>query len=125
MLCVLKQPMSLPHYHMVRACLKRAKLDRVHPIFHVGSEEALAILLRANAHHAFLFAISRFTRTDPLALRAAFSRALRALASSLADVVGPSLWGLKPESSLIKSEAREALEYLFQVCNQAAVMASF
>ncbi|KAF8901845.1 armadillo-type protein [Gymnopilus junonius] len=79
-----------------------------------GSEEALGVLLRANAHHAFLYAFSHFTHTDPPALRAAFSRALRALAASIADVVGPSIWGLRPDKSLIRTEAQQALAYLFQ-----------
>ena len=46
-----------------------------------------------NTHHAILYAISHFTKADPLLLHAAFSRALRALSASIADIVGPSLWG--------------------------------
>ncbi|KAF8967241.1 armadillo-type protein [Flammula alnicola] len=80
-----------------------------------GYEEALGTVLRANAHRAFLYAISHFTRADPPPLRSAFSRALRALATSTADIVGPSLWGLKPDRSLIRSEAQQALDYLFQI----------
>ncbi|KDR69187.1 hypothetical protein GALMADRAFT_160499 [Galerina marginata CBS 339.88] len=79
-----------------------------------GSEEALGTLLRANTHRAFLYAISRFTAADPPSLRSAFSRALRALASSIADVVGPSLWGLRPDNSIIRNEAQQALGYLLQ-----------
>ncbi|PPQ75379.1 hypothetical protein CVT26_015511 [Gymnopilus dilepis] len=79
-----------------------------------GSEEALGVLLRANAHHAFLYAISHFTQADSPTLRAAFSRGLRALAASIADVVGPSMWGLRPDKSTIRSEAQQALSYLFQ-----------
>ncbi|KAH9484613.1 Armadillo repeat-containing protein 8 [Psilocybe cubensis] len=79
-----------------------------------GSEEALGTLLRANAHHAFVYAISYFTPSEPLSVRAAFSRALRTLAASIADVVGPSMWGLRPDRSMIRNEARHALEYLFQ-----------
>lgn len=81
----------------------------------LGSEEALGTLLRANAHHAFIYAISCFMPADSPALRSAFSRALRALAASTADIVGPSMWGLSPDKSLIRSEARQALDYLFQV----------
>ncbi|CAA7262370.1 unnamed protein product [Cyclocybe aegerita] len=80
-----------------------------------GSEEALGILLRANTHHALLYAVSRFTKADGVGLRAAFSRALRTLASSLAEVVGPSLWGLRPETSMIRSEAQQALDQIFLI----------
>ncbi|KAJ3492991.1 hypothetical protein NLJ89_g11120 [Agrocybe chaxingu] len=80
-----------------------------------GSEEALGTLLRANTHHALLYAVSRFTKADGVALRAAFSRALRTLASSLAEVVGPSLWGLRPETSIIRSEAQQALDQIFLI----------
>jgi hypothetical protein len=82
---------------------------------YLGSEEALGTLLRANAHHAILYAISHFTKADPPLLRAAFSRALRALAASIADVVGPSLWGLKQDNSIVRNEAQQALQYFFQV----------
>ena len=82
---------------------------------YLGSEEALGTLLRANAHHAIFYAISHFTKADPPLLRAAFSRALRALAASIADVVGPSLWGLKQDNSIVRNEAQQALQYFFQV----------
>ena len=81
----------------------------------IGSEEALGTLLRANTHHAILYAISRFTKADSPSLRAAFSRALRALAASIADIVGPSLWGLKQDNSIVRNEAQQALQYFFQV----------
>ena len=80
-----------------------------------GSEEALSTLLRANTHHAIFYAISHFTKADPPLLRAAFSRALRALAASIADIVGPSLWGLKPDNSIVRNDAQQALQYFFQV----------
>jgi hypothetical protein len=82
---------------------------------YLGSEEALSTLLRANTHHAIFFAISHFTKADPPLLRAAFSRALRALAASIADIVGPSLWGLKPDNSIVRNDAQQALQYFFQV----------
>ena len=87
-------------------------------IFHkhnAGSDEALGSLLQANVHHAFLYAISHFTPTDSNALRSAFSRGLRALAASIAEIVGPSMWGLRPEKSSIRNAAQQALSYLFQV----------
>jgi hypothetical protein len=71
--------------------------------------------LRANTHHAILYAISHFTKSDPPLLRAAFSRALRALAASIADIVGPSLWGLKQDNSIVRNDAQQALQYFFQV----------
>ena len=99
-----------------------------------GSEEALGTLLRQNTLHALLYAISHFNITtmptlssptthppiatgsapDTPVLRAAFSRALRALASSVADVVGPSSMGLKPDKSTIREEAGRALSGLFE-----------
>jgi hypothetical protein len=82
---------------------------------YLGSEEALSTLLRANTHHAILYAISNFTKADPPLLRAAFSRALRALAASIADIVGPSLWGLKQDNSIVRNDAQQALQYFFQV----------
>jgi hypothetical protein len=82
---------------------------------YLGSEEALSTLLRANTHHAILYAISHFTKADSPLLRAAFSRALRALAASIADIVGPSLWGLKQDNSIVRNDAQQALQYFFQV----------
>ncbi|TFK37457.1 armadillo-type protein [Crucibulum laeve] len=80
-----------------------------------GSEEALAALLRAGAPQAFLFAISHFNASDSLQLRSAFTRALRAVAASIADIVGPSQCCLKADKSIIRTEAKEALSYLFQI----------
>jgi len=102
-------------------------------LFPEGSEEALGVLLCQNTLHALLYAISHFSANsfhtissptphqplvtrpaDTPALRAAFSRALRALASSVADVVGPSLLGLKPDKSTIREESGRALDELFE-----------
>ncbi|GLB39316.1 putative ARM repeat-containing protein [Lyophyllum shimeji] len=80
-----------------------------------GSDEALLSLLHANAPQAFLYAIAHFQPDDPPSLRAAFARALRALTVSIADVVGPSQWGLGPESSIAQNDAKDALEHLFQL----------
>ncbi|KAF9545167.1 hypothetical protein CPC08DRAFT_823953 [Agrocybe pediades] len=92
----------------------RAEAAHVIASLSYGSEQALGTLLQANAPHAFLYAISHFTASDSNALRSAFSRGLRALASSIADVVGPSMWGLRPEQSTIRNGAQQALNYLFQ-----------
>lgn len=80
-----------------------------------GSPQALSTLLAAGAHHAILYAISRLEPTDSLLLRAAFARALRAVTVSIADVVGPSQWGLSPDYSndLVQNDAKRALDVIF------------
>lgn len=72
-------------------------------------------MLRANAHQAFLYALSNFTPEESIAFKAAFTRGLRVLAVAFAECVGPSQWGLKPESSQVRHEAKFALETLFKV----------
>ncbi|KAF8712455.1 hypothetical protein AX14_012356 [Amanita brunnescens Koide BX004] len=81
-----------------------------------GSPPALAALLRAGAHQALLYAISRLRPTDPAPLCAAFTRALRALTVSLAELVGPHHWGLSPDYSKasIRNDAKNALDLIFQ-----------
>ncbi|KAG5733545.1 hypothetical protein E4T56_gene17152, partial [Termitomyces sp. T112] len=78
-----------------------------------GSDDALLALLRAHAHHALLYALANFAKNDLPPLRAAFARALRALAASVADAVGPSQWGLGPTSTVAEHHAQDALEFLF------------
>ncbi|TEB21153.1 ARM repeat-containing protein [Coprinellus micaceus] len=52
----------------------------------------------------------------PITLKSAYARALRALVSSVADVVGPSEWGLRPEpGSEVREAARVGLEYVFSL----------
>jgi hypothetical protein len=85
----------------------------------LGSPQALCSLLHANAHQAFLYAISRFDPSEPTATKAAFARALRAIAAACAELVGPSQWGLRDDSSPVREEAKLALDYFFQV-NHAA-----
>lgn len=80
-----------------------------------GTEDALASLLRADALRAILFALSRLPHSDAHTLRAALTRALRALSAALADIVGPSQWGLRPDSSILRNDAAIALDVLFQV----------
>lgn len=79
----------------------------------IGSEQALTALLRSDAPQAFLHALSNLTATDPSFLRTALSRAFRALTVSVSDVVGPSQWGLRPQSSTMRAQAKGTLEYLF------------
>ncbi|KAF9651456.1 ARM repeat-containing protein [Thelephora ganbajun] len=74
----------------------------------------LGSLLRANAHQAFLYALSNFTPEESTIFKAAFTRGLRVLAVAFAECVGPSQWGLKPESSQLRHEAKFALETLFK-----------
>ena len=81
----------------------------------LGSPDALRGLLHANAHQAFLYAISRFGPSEPVPTKAAFARALRAIAAACAELVGPSQWGLGNESSPVRDDAKLALEYFFQV----------
>jgi len=80
-----------------------------------GSEEPLARLLQHDALPALIFALSRMNKSDPFSLRVAFVRALRAVVSASADIIGPSLWGLKKDSLVGKNEARSAIEGLFDL----------
>ncbi|KAI0284920.1 ARM repeat-containing protein [Russula brevipes] len=80
-----------------------------------GSPEALRSLLHANAHQAFLFAISRFEPSESVATKAAFARALRAIAVACAELVGPSQWGLRDDSSSVREDAKITLDYFFQL----------
>lgn len=80
-----------------------------------GSLDALKTLLRLDALQALLYAVSTFQPSDRPVLKAALTRALRALAAAIADAVGPSQWGLSPTVSDVRAEAKVALDYLFQV----------
>ncbi|KAF8634530.1 hypothetical protein AX15_000830 [Amanita polypyramis BW_CC] len=81
-----------------------------------GSPQALSTLLRAGAHQAILYAISRFELANPVLLRAAFARSLRTLTVSMAELVGPPQWGLTPDYSKlsVRDEAKRALDLMFQ-----------
>lgn len=91
----------------------------------LGSPEALRGLLHANAHQSFLYAISRFGPSEPVPTKAAFARALRAIAAACAELVGPSQWGLGNDSSPVRDDAKLALEYLFQVRRDLPVSSCF
>ncbi|THH14939.1 hypothetical protein EW146_g5460 [Bondarzewia mesenterica] len=80
-----------------------------------GTPEALRSVLCANAHQAFLYAISKFDASESVAIRAAFARALRSLAAATAELVGPSQWGLHDDSSSFREEAKATLDYFFQL----------
>lgn len=75
-----------------------------------GSDRALTTLIHANALGALLLAISNFRPAEQPSLRAAFARALRALGVAIADIVGPALWGLRPDDSEVKGDAKQALD---------------
>ena len=81
----------------------------------LGSPDALRTLLRLNAPQALLYAISTFPPLESMVLKAALTRALRAIAAATADIVGPSQWGLATSVSDLRAEAKAALDYLFQV----------
>ena len=69
----------------------------------------------ADAHRAFLYSISRFGPAESPTTKAAFARALRAIAAASAELVGPSQWGLRNDLSPVREDAKHALEYFFQV----------
>ena len=73
------------------------------------------MLLRLNASQALLYAVSTFQPSDSVPLKAALTRALRALAAAIADTVGPSQWGISPAVSDLRPEAKAALDNFFQV----------
>lgn len=50
-----------------------------------------------------------------MATKAAFARAFKTLTAAVADVVGPSQWGLQETNSEVQTEASAVLESLFQV----------
>lgn len=91
-----------------------------------GSSLAIRNLARQQAIPAVLHALAGHT----IAVNAALARALKALASALAECVGPGLWGIgyaqvEPlgveedgEDSIgtVRREAAEALDVLFHVC---------
>ncbi|KAI0077112.1 ARM repeat-containing protein [Panus rudis PR-1116 ss-1] len=82
-----------------------------------GSSEALKSLLSLNAHQAFLHALHNLQPTDKPSLKAALARGLKALSGAYAEVVGPSLWGIKEHSSDVREDARNALDQIFEPHN--------
>ncbi|KAH7107715.1 ARM repeat-containing protein [Auriculariales sp. MPI-PUGE-AT-0066] len=82
-----------------------------------GSLVALHALLRAKAHQALLYALSRLSPSANNRLRIAFVRALRAIGTAVADAVGPSWWALGPDTVPDRDAARVALE---ECLNEAA-----
>jgi hypothetical protein len=80
-----------------------------------GPPEAIEHIINANSYQRVLYAISRFEPDEPDVLQAAFARALRAVASACAELVGPSLWGVQENTSSVRDEAKLALDNIFRV----------
>ncbi|KAJ2911318.1 hypothetical protein MD484_g9096, partial [Candolleomyces efflorescens] len=81
-----------------------------------GSEIALSALFKLNTSYVFVFALSKLFPEGSITLRAAYSRALRALVLCIADVVGPSEYGLRPETpASLRLDTKEALDGMFTV----------
>ncbi|KAI0636599.1 ARM repeat-containing protein [Trametes polyzona] len=107
-------PSPAPGYSSIPDVEIRVEAAHIIASLSYGSSDALRTLLRLDALQALVYAISMFQPSDPLALKAALTRALRALAAAVADAVGPSQWGLTPTVSDLRPEAKVALDYLFQ-----------
>ena len=81
----------------------------------IGSEAALASLLRAHALQAIVRALSGPQSLSVASLKSALARALRVLASAVVEVAGPTLGPIRTHSAQFRSEAKIALNYLFEV----------
>ncbi len=112
-----------PHATHFRPQDDPIRIEAAHVIASLASsEEALSTLLDHEAPHAFLVAISYLQPTDSVALRSAIVRGLKSLTTALADVAGPSQWGLKATQSKIRGRVKDCLNYLFQVRTHDNVM---
>ncbi|KAF8522202.1 ARM repeat-containing protein [Hysterangium stoloniferum] len=79
-----------------------------------GSPEALKVLIASRLQHALIYSLSNVSPQYPNPLTSALTRALKVYTTSLADVVGPPLWGIQVEIPEIKSDASSALEEIFK-----------
>lgn len=71
-------------------------------------------LLQANATSSLLYALSILHPTSPAPLKSSLGRAVRALISGCADIIGPSLWGMSLSCSpQLRERARLALDQFF------------
>jgi hypothetical protein len=75
----------------------------------------LESLLECRAHQTILYALAHHQSSDPTTFCTALARAFKTLASSIADVVGPSDAGLQPDPISPKTAAHAALDYFFEV----------
>ncbi|KAL5511605.1 hypothetical protein ACEPAH_4822 [Sanghuangporus vaninii] len=88
-----------------------------------GPREVLFGLLEADAPSAILDALAGLSDHDPVFLKVAIVRALRALFVAIADCAGPSLWDLGEECCVDRrSEARSTLDYIFQASFERGVV---
>ncbi|XP_006457243.1 hypothetical protein AGABI2DRAFT_188882 [Agaricus bisporus var. bisporus H97] len=113
--------LSPPHaYHEAHSPQLRSnddsiRIEAAHVVASLASsEDALSVLLDQDAPHAFLVAVSYLQPTDSVALRSAIIRGLRSLIMAMADIAGPSQWGLKSAKSRIQNKAKDGMSYLFQ-----------
>ncbi|KAI5990570.1 ARM repeat-containing protein [Pisolithus orientalis] len=92
------------------------RIEAVHIISSLayGSETALSGLLRANAHQEVVRALTSPHALGTPQLKAALARGLRVLASSMADVVGPSQGPMRTYTPEHRAEAKIALNFLFE-----------
>ncbi|KAI6138113.1 hypothetical protein BKA82DRAFT_4250607 [Pisolithus tinctorius] len=92
------------------------RIEAVHIISSLayGSETVLSGLLRANAHQEVVRALTSPHALGTPQLKAALARGLRVLASSMADVVGPSQGPMRTYTSEHRAEAKVALSFLFE-----------
>ena len=105
-----------PHDNTSRQEDDAIRIEAAHIIASLASsEEALSTLLDHEAPHAFLVAISYFEPGSSTSLRSAIVRGLKSLTIAMADIAGPSQWGLKPNKSKIRNRTKDGLNYLFQV----------
>lgn len=85
----------------------------------LGPREVLFGLLEADAHNTIFDALTGLSERDPVFLRIAVVRALRALFVAIADCTGPSLWNLGEECPVKRrSEMRSVLDVTFQASLQ-------
>ncbi|KAL9708624.1 hypothetical protein Ac2012v2_008173 [Leucoagaricus gongylophorus] len=104
-----------PHNNTSRPEDDAIRIEAAHVIASLaGSEEALSALLDHEAPHAFLVAISYFEPGSSTTLRSAIVRGLKSLAIAMANIAGPSQWGLKSNKSKIRNRTKDGLNYLFQ-----------
>ncbi|KXN82010.1 O-methylsterigmatocystin oxidoreductase [Leucoagaricus sp. SymC.cos] len=105
-----------PHESTSWAQEDSIRIEAAHVIASLASsEEALSTLLDHEAPHAFLVAISYLQPSDPISLRSAIIRGLRSLIIAMADLSGPSQWGLMTHKSKVRNQTKDGLNYLFQI----------
>lgn len=83
---------------------------------HLGCPESLKRLVDCNTHHVLLRALSDIRGSNSISLTSAVVRAFRTFFTSVADVVGPPMWGFQVHTYPdMRLEASSVLEEIFQV----------